>query len=128
MLFARQSIDVRVLRFPRQRGFFGHWTRAVTVEPYQNVDGCSVAKPSPNGALVDSTADVLSHELIETITDPDGDAWWITNDLDLFFAEIGDVCQNATFDYAVSNLPGRNYEIQPEYSNQAHACVYTPPK
>ena len=46
-----------------------------TVEPYQNVDGCSVAKPSPNGVLVDSTADVLSHELLETITDPDGDAW-----------------------------------------------------
>jgi hypothetical protein len=98
-----------------------------TVEPYQNVPGCAVAKPSPNGVLVDSTADVLSHELIETITDPDGDAWWISNDLDLFFAEIGDVCQNATFHYAVSNLSGRNYEIQPEYSNQAHACVYTPP-
>jgi hypothetical protein len=99
-----------------------------TVEPFQNVPGCAVGKPSPNGVLVDSTASVLSHELIETITDPDGDAWWITNDLDLQFAEIGDVCQNSTFVYAVSNLPSRNYEIQPEYSNQAHACVYTPPK
>ena len=96
-----------------------------TVEPFQNVPGCAVGKPSPNAVLVDSTASVLSHELIETITDPDGDAWWITNDLDLFFAEIGDVCQKATFVYAVSNLSGRNYEIQPEYSNQAHACVYT---
>jgi hypothetical protein len=99
-----------------------------TVEPFQNVPGCAVGRPSPNGVLADSTASVLSHELIETITDPDGDAWWITNDLDLEFAEIGDVCQNSTLVYAVSNLPGRNYEIQPEYSNQAHACVYTPPK
>ena len=57
-----------------------------TVEPFQNVPGCAVGKPSPNGVLVDSTASVLSHQLIETITDPDGDAWWITNDLDLFFA------------------------------------------
>ena len=98
-----------------------------TVEPFQNVPGCAVGKGGPNGVLVDSTSSVLSHELIETITDPDGSAWFVTNDLDLRFAEIGDVCQNSTFVYPVSNLPGRNYEIQPEYSNQAHTCVFTPP-
>jgi hypothetical protein len=98
-----------------------------TVEPFQNVPGCAVGKPSPNGLLIDSTADILSHELIETITDPDGDAWWITKDLDLFSAEIGDVCQDSTFTYASSSLNGKNYQIQPEYSNDAHACIYTPP-
>jgi hypothetical protein len=98
-----------------------------SVEPYQNVPGCSVAKPSPNGRLIDSTADVLSHELIETITDPDGNAWWISNDLALLVAEIGDVCQNSTFRYASSSLNKKLYQIQPEYSNQEHACVYTPP-
>lgn len=47
-----------------------------TVEPYQNVAGCSVAPGSPNGALVDSTSNLLSRELFETISDPDGTAWW----------------------------------------------------
>lgn len=49
-----------------------------TVEPYQNVNGCQVQSPSPNGLLIDSTADVLSRETFETITDPDGTAWWNT--------------------------------------------------
>ena len=96
-----------------------------SVEPYQNVPGCSVAKPSPNGRLIDSTADVLSPELIETITDPDGDAWWILNNLLLLGAEIGDVCQNYKFSYASSSLNQKLYQIQPEYSNQDRACVYT---
>jgi hypothetical protein len=48
-----------------------------SVEPYQNVPGCSVGTPSPNGVVVDSQASVLSHEMFETITDPDGTAWWI---------------------------------------------------
>jgi hypothetical protein len=36
-----------------------------TVLPFQNVGGCSVAKPSPNGSLIDSTSSILSHELFE---------------------------------------------------------------
>ena len=50
-----------------------------SVEPYQNVPGCQVATPTPNGDLVDSTASVLSHEFFETITDPDLDAWSSVN-------------------------------------------------
>jgi hypothetical protein len=98
----------------------------LTVEPYQNVDGCSVVQPSPNGPVVDSTADVLSHELFETITDPDGDAWWNHYDLDLFGAEIADECQNFNFGYPNVTLNGKKYEIQPEYSNFRHACVFSP--
>ena len=52
-----------------------------SVEPFQNVSGCSVRPDGPNGQLADSTNNVLSHEEIETITDPFGDAWW--NQLDL---------------------------------------------
>ena len=73
----------------------------LSVEPFQNVDGCSVATPSPNGALVDSTANVLSHETFETITDPDPPAtfadllngnfgWLALNSLTEFGSEIGD--------------------------------------
>ncbi len=97
-----------------------------TVQPYQNVAGCAVSTPTPNGVVADSTASVLSHELIETITDPDLDAWLNWTDLDLFGYEIGDECQRAVFTYGHPVLAGRAYQIQPEYSNKAHACVYSP--
>jgi hypothetical protein len=97
-----------------------------TVEPYQNVPGCQVQAPSPNGLLTDSTADVLSHETFETITDPDGDAWFNRFSLDLFGYEVADECQNYNFGYGSVNLHGRKYEIQPEYSNTLHGCSYSP--
>jgi len=98
-----------------------------TVEPFQDVSGCAVQQPSPNGSLVDSTADVLSHELFETITDPDLDAWWNSYDLGLGGSEIGDECQNFNFGYSNINLAGTLYEIQPEYSNEQHACATRTP-
>lgn len=98
-----------------------------SVEPYQNVPGCAVSGALPNGAVVDSTASVLSHELFEIITDPDLNAWWDRDDLDLRGAEIGDVCQRSVFNYGTPLLHHRLYEIQPEYSNAAHACVFSPP-
>jgi hypothetical protein len=97
-----------------------------TVEPYQNVPGCSVAQPSPNGALVDSTASTLSHELIETITDPDGDAWLAQNSLLDYNYEIGDLCETPFGNYAAFKLYTKSYAIQPEYSNKYHACATTP--
>lgn len=98
-----------------------------SVEPFQNVPGCQVGQPSPNGPVVDSQASVLSHELIETITDPDGDAWWNSTALHLYFAEIGDECQNATIVYPTPSIGGTLYEVQPEYSNLVHACSYRNP-
>ena len=109
----------------------------ITVEPFQNVNGCSVATPSPNGALVDSTANVLSHELFESITDPDppgtvtdivnGKFGWIAlNSLIEFGADIGDICEGPFFNYAPVTLNGKSYEIQPEYSNKFHGCAFVP--
>jgi hypothetical protein len=98
----------------------------LTVIPYQNVPGCSVAQPSPNGAVVDSTAAVLSHEVFETITDPDSDAWFNQTSLDLFGAEIGDECQNASFNYGAVPINGKYYEVQPEYANNLHGCSFSP--
>jgi len=106
----------------------------VSVEPYQNVGGCSVdPNHSPNGLLVDSTSNVLSHELIETITDPDpqnypfkGAGWVAVSSLIEFGAEIGDICENAFFSYVPVSLNGRKYEIQPEYSNKYHGCSFVP--
>jgi hypothetical protein len=101
-----------------------------SVEPYANVDGCQVKPGTPNGILVDSTNSILSHELIETITDPDGDAWWNSNAVGLFGEEIGDECQFVVFvpghaysDPVIINVHGRKYALQPEYSNRDHGCT-----
>lgn len=97
-----------------------------SVEPYQNVKGCSVAQPSPNGPVVDSTSSTLSHELIETITDPDGNAWFAQNSLIEYGAEIADICENPFGKYGAFSISGKSYAIQPEYSNRYHACATTP--
>jgi hypothetical protein len=97
-----------------------------SVEPYQNVPGCSVAQPSFNGPLVDSTSSTLSHELIEAITDPDGSAWFAQSSLIEYGAEIGDICENPFGKYGAFSISGKSYAIQPEYSNKFHACATTP--
>jgi hypothetical protein len=88
--------------------------------PYQDVPGCQVVN-GPNGSLIDSTDNVLSHEIFETITDPDINAWYRSSD----GFEIGDICA-----WNIANpiiLNGTSYAIQKEYSNQAHQCVSVPP-
>jgi hypothetical protein len=103
-----------------------------TVEPYQNVIGCSIEQPSPNGALIDSTSSVLSHETFETITDPDPPTGWVAiKSLGVFGEEIGDLCPGVDpnapfFKDPISSIFGKNYEIQPEYSNRYHACSFAP--
>ncbi len=107
-----------------------------TVEPYAvNVFGCNVRAGTPNGAF-DDTYDVLSHEVVETITDPDGDAWWNSTNAPLLYNEIGDECVFLTFDSlgnfagsdpVVVSLRGRPYAIQSEYSNAAKACAASAP-
>lgn len=107
-------------------------TVVFSVEPYQNVAGCAVATPSPNGQLADSTNSVLSHETFEAITDPLPNSGWINRiDLDLAGFEIGDECQplvNTSSDFLVPTfkINGKNYEVQLEYSNTYHACAAQP--
>lgn len=109
-----------------------------TVEPFQNVDGCRVRPGTPNGQLIDSTNSTLSHELIETITDPDGDAWFNFTNTILAGEEIADECdffviqQTSPTDFAVFGDPtvfrvGKHkYATQPEYNNDDHACGVAP--
>jgi hypothetical protein len=104
-----------------------------TVEPYQNVPGCNVRPGTPNGQLVDSTNNVLSHETFETITDPEGSAWWNSLDNGLYGQEIGDECAfltftatSAYFDPSIVRLNRKLYAAQPEYSNALHACTTIP--
>lgn len=102
-----------------------------SVEPYENVNGCSVPPNGPQGQLADSTNNVLSHETFETITDPDGDAMWNSADNGLFGEEIGDECSflvfptptSVYFNPSVFKMNGVKYAAQPEYSNNGHACM-----
>ncbi|HUH63054.1 MAG TPA: hypothetical protein VLZ50_08665 [Terracidiphilus sp.] len=103
-----------------------------TVEPYQNVDGCAVHQPSPNGKLADSTNSVLAHETFEVITDPKPPEGY-TNQVSLLleYAEIADECQPATDDNGDFLVPtfklnGKKYAVQLMYSNTYHACAAQP--
>jgi hypothetical protein len=105
-----------------------------TVEPYQLFPGCSVKPGTPNGAF-DATYNVLSHEVFETITDPDGTAWWNSVDNGIFGEEIGDECSfitfafapNVYFDPSTVTLGEHQYATQPEYSNAGHVCTVRSP-
>jgi hypothetical protein len=98
-----------------------------SVEPFADVPGCMVRPGTPNGTLTDSTNNVLSHELVETITDPDGDAWWNSLDVGLFGEEIGDECAfvrppDFFFDPSIISVHGHQFALQPEYDNSVHGC------
>jgi hypothetical protein len=95
-----------------------------SVEPYQDVNGCRVNPPAPgHSVLQDSTDSVLSHETFEAITNPDGDAWWVTTG-GIYGSEIGDTCHLPP---APTHLVGaNNYATQLEYSNASHGCAITP--
>lgn len=106
-----------------------------SVEPFQDALGCNSRPGTPNGQLADSTNNVLSHEVFETITDPDGTAWWNGLNNGIFGEEIGDECsflfynnqgQITAFDPSNVTLNGKPYVTQPEYNNAQHACTTAP--
>ncbi len=86
-----------------------------SVEPYQFVPGCVIPGQAPHG-VIDATVSTLSHELMETITDPDGDAWFNG----LFGFEGSDTCSSLGSDEFIGN---HKYFVQNEYSNKAHGCT-----
>jgi hypothetical protein len=89
--------------------------------PYANVPFCQVKiPPFPNGQLADSTNDLLSHEILEVITDPDMNAWYYSST----GGEIGDLCR---MDREIFTINGTLYEIQTEYDNRTHGCVSSVP-
>jgi hypothetical protein len=93
-----------------------------TVEPFENVAGCSVPPGTPNGSLTDSTANVLSHETFETITDPDINTGFRA--INSTFGEVGDLCDGTIFNPISFN--GHNVATQAIYSDKFEACATTP--
>jgi hypothetical protein len=98
-----------------------------SVEPFQNVSGCS--SPASAGttgatALQNSTDSTLSHEIIEAITDPDPSSGWVVaNPSFLSGNEIGDLCEFGKFTHTIGS---KVYTTQLMYSNHYHACVDGP--
>ena len=94
--------------------------------PYAGTDlaGCGIQNSSarPNGADADAEISIASHELMETVTDPQLNAWF-----DLFGFEIGDKCAY-TYGTTAGNgsditINGHPYIVQEEFSNSALGCA-----
>ena len=103
-----------------------------SVEPFGERPGCNSLQL--DGSSPPTQNSLLSHELIESITDPDGDAWWnFSGDLDLLQFEIGDECQWVNFQPMTAgflldevSLNGRQYFIQSEYNDHSNGCTDGP--
>jgi len=99
--------------------------------------GCDVGCGG-NPVAFDNQTSVASHELIETITDPEVGlatvvgpplAWYDPNN-----GEIGDICNalqgtitggdgRSALQGTITGGDGRSYTVQTEWSNQANACI-----
>lgn len=132
----------------------GHGETLYATIPYGAVPGCDT-DPNPNGTNgerpnnnppgnnADPTINLISHEQIETITDPVGSnlAWVDTDSTPTSFcgskapycygSEIGDLC---AFDYGSPSgthpgmynqtLGARNYYLQGQWSNNGAVCSH----
>jgi hypothetical protein len=94
--------------------------------------GCELPTPTPNfDQFADSSINLMSHELFESVTDPLISAWIDSNG-----NEIGDKCA-WTFGPQVGNyllepnadveLNGHYYRVQQEWSNAANGCTLSGP-
>ena len=90
-----------------------------TVEPYQTVYGCS---DSPTTAS--DTANVLGHEIAETITDPLPGYGWVGAYATNYGSEIGDECSWQMYTHTLT--PSASYVTQNWYSNRLHNCSDLP--
>jgi hypothetical protein len=95
-------------------------------QPYAAAAGCDEGQ-YPNGASnqADPTINVVSHEHMEAITDPQLNAWY-----DATGAEIGDKCawvfgalQGSNGSEYNQTINGHHYFMQEEYSNSGSACL-----
>lgn len=94
-------------------------------QPYPSgtlVTSCSTPTSPNHDLAADSTINVISHEMMETVTDPNLDAWY-----DVIGQEIGDKC-NFTFgkqgaDGGDITMNGHRYLVQEEWSNKGLKCT-----
>ena len=120
---------VYTTNFPAKAAYCGwHGAGSVNKAPFTvsylpnltTVAGCAATYlpsylSSTNTLGVDSVVNVTSHELYETVTDPQLNAWY-----DSTGQEIGDKCAWTTSTKVVA---GKTFTIQQEWSNIAKACA-----
>jgi PKD repeat protein len=108
-------------------GFSGTTPTIFANMVYAPGDGCSNQQPNNNSA--DITVDVLSHEMNEAITNPNGGGWF--SDTTTNGGEIGDQC-NFIYGASIGHTPtgtynelinGNPYSAQQEWSNATSSCV-----
>jgi hypothetical protein len=96
-------------------------------QPYtMTVPSACDSKQHPNGNDADPTINVVSHEHNETITDPNGNAWY-----DILGYENGDKCAwnfgtalgSTAYGQYNQVINGHQYYVQQEYSNARSNCV-----
>jgi hypothetical protein len=69
---------------------------------------------------LDRLTSAASHELAETITDPEGDGWYTGSSS----CEIGDMCENHNdVKYDVHEMHERSYQVQTEWSKDYNECI-----
>ena len=99
---------------------YGSSTAYFAVIPYELASrGCR-----PATASFDNVTTIVSHELVEGITDPgvglNRVAWY-----DRANGEIGDICAAISSPAAVTGGDGVRYVVQREWSNRARSCIVT---
>jgi hypothetical protein len=110
-----------------QYGFIG--------DPTLSQTGCYAQSTSPNGNLgADAMASVIAHELIETVTDPTGTAWWDSKRRSSTYGdEDADMCAwnfgttNATASgarYNYTSSTGADFLLQQEWVNTGGGLGY----
>ena len=104
-------------------------------DPTASQTGCYAQSESPNGNLgADAMASVIAHELIETVTDPTGTAWWDSKRRSSTYGyESADMCawnfgsvnvNSSGADYNYTSSTGADYLLQQEWVNSGGGLGY----
>jgi hypothetical protein len=85
--------------------------------------GCFPSAPYPNDSVNDAAINISAHEIIETVTDPQGNGWFFQNSS----GEIGDLCAwmfgARAGDGSNVVMNGHPYILQMEWSNAISGCT-----
>ena len=87
--------------------------------------GLNCAYNSGPFAGVQNTASILAHEILETVTDPAGNAWWDSNSASSHYQdETGDMCSWITpSGNQLTQIGSIGMQIQETWDNTAQKCV-----
>lgn len=99
-------------------------TVVFSVEPYQNVRGCTYRLPKGYNSLINSTDTTLLHETFESITDPNPNTFASLGWYNIpYNQEIADLCDSFPMKQTVGKL---KLFVQTIYSNKYHGCANGP--